>query len=359
MLFKKKNKQMLGVDISSTSVKMLELSRSGTGYRVEGYSVEPLPEGAVSEKTIRDEQAVGRVVAKLKQRTRTKLSHAAVAVAGSAVITKVIEIPAVQDEDELEATIEAEAEQYIPFQRDEVALDFYELGPAAPGSDLTQVFLAACKQDDVNQRIDALKMGGLTVEDVDIESLAIERAFSLVAPQLGNTGLAEDDIVAIVDIGHSNMTLNVLRGGQIIYTRDQSFGGAQLTEDIMRAYSMSQAEAGLAKKQGNLPGDYETEILQPFMESLVQQMQRTFQYFYASSGDVNEMNLLVIAGGTACLPGLADLVESKIGTRTLLANPFANMQVSNRVNLTALTNDAPALMIACGLALRSFDDAKY
>lgn len=361
MLFKKKNKLMMGVDISSTSIKMLELSQSGSGYRVESYAVEPLPEGAVSEKTIRDEQMVGRVVAKLKQRTRTKLNHAAVAVAGSAVISKIIEIQPIDDEDELEAFIEAEAEQYIPFAREEVALDYYLLGPSDSNPDMYQVYLAACKQDDVDARMDALKLGGLLVLDVDIESQAIERAFRMVAPQLGNTGLAEDDLVAVVDIGHTNMTLNVLRGGQIVYTRDQAFGGGQLTQEVMRTYGMNLAEAGLAKKQpANLPADYESEILLPFMETMVQQIQRAFQYFYASNGSsANEMNLLVLAGGTACLPGLADMIEEKLGTKTLLANPFANMQVSNKVNLANLTNDAPALMIACGLAMRSFEDGKY
>lgn len=351
-LFGKKSSTVLGVDISSSSVKILELSQQGDRYRVESYAVEPLPPNAVVEKNITDVEAVGEAVRRVVAKSRTKVRQAAVAVSGSAVITKVIQMPEGMNEFELEDQIALEADQYIPFPLDEVAIDFEVQGPSETRPGQVDVLLAACRKENVDVREDALEIGGLTARVVDVEAYALERAYTLIEPQLGAQD--EDLLVAVVDIGATMTTLSVLSSGQTVYTREQIFGGKQLTEEIQRRYGLSFEEAGLAKKQGGLPDDYELEVLSPFREAVVQQVARALQFFFGAS-QYNTVDYVVLAGGTASVQGLTEMVEEKTGTPTLVANPFADMSVDSRVNASALRNDAPSLMIACGLAMRSFD----
>ena len=350
-LGKKASTAKLGIDISSTSVKLLELSRSGNRYKVEAYSVEPLPANAVVEKNITDVEGVGDAIAKVLARSKSGVKNAAVAVAGSAVITKTIEMDSALNEDEMESQIKVEADQYIPYPLDEVSIDFEVQGEVDNAPERVEVLLAACRNENVELRSDVLEIAGLVPKVVDVEAYAIERAFGLVADQIEG---GEDQTVAIVDIGSTMTTLSVLHDGRTIYTREQLFGGKQLTEEIQRRYGLSFEEAGLAKKQGGLPDDYEPEVLEPFKEAVVQQVARSLQFFFSSS-QYNDVDHILIAGGTASISGLAELVQDKVGTSTTVANPFVDMAISPKVNASILSNDAPALMIACGLALRSFD----
>jgi len=346
---------MLGLDISSTSVKLLELSRSGGNYKVESYGVEPLPENAVIEKNISDVEGVGEAIQRLIERCKTKVKFAAVAVAGSAVITKTIEMGALLTPDEMEKQIEVEADQYIPYPLDEVALDFEVQGISPRSEEQVEVLLAACRRENVEMREAALELGGLKAKVVDIEAHCIQRAFELVREDFSEEGDEEEDqIIAIIDIGATMTTLSVLTGAGAPYTREQLFGGKQLTEEIQRRYSLSVEEAGLAKKLGGLPDDYETEVLVPFKEAVVQQVTRSLQFFYSSSA-YDDVDHIILAGGTSSIDGLADMVAAKLGTPCSIANPFLHMTMSSKVNEANLGNDAPALMIACGLALRSFD----
>ncbi|MCL6270591.1 pilus assembly protein PilM [Sansalvadorimonas sp. 2012CJ34-2] len=351
-LFKKKSSAVLGIDISSASVKLLELSRSGGGYKVQSYAVEPLPSNAVVEKNINELEAVGDSISKLLTKSKTSLKNVAVAVAGSAVITKSLEMDASLSEDEMESQISVEADQYIPYPLDEVAMDFEVQDISDDNPERVNVLVAACRKDNVDNREAVLNLAGLQVKVVDVEAYAMERAFELVEPQLDLAG--DSSLVAIVDIGSTMTTLNVLENGKIIYTREQLFGGRQLTEEIQRKYEMSPEEAEYAKKNGDLPDGYEEEVLAPFREAAVQQISRSLQFFYSSS-DYNDVNCIVLAGGSASTKGLDYLVAEKVGARCIIANPFAEMSVSKRVNSNTLNNDAPALMIACGLAMRSFD----
>ncbi len=346
---------MLGLDISSTSVKLLELSKSGGEYKVESYGVEPLPENAVVEKNISDVEGVGEAIQRLVERCKTKVKLAAVAVAGSAVITKTIEMSATLNEDEMENQLQLEADQYIPYPLEEVALDFEVQGLSPRSEEQVEVLIAACRRENVEMREAALELGGLKAKVVDIEAHCMQRAFDLVRDQFANDDDDEEDkVIAIVDIGATMTTLSVLTSGGAPYTREQLFGGKQLTEEIQRRYSLSVEEAGLAKKQGGLPDDYETEVLQPFKEAVVQQVTRSLQFFYSSSA-YDDVDHIILAGGTSSIDGLSEMVAAKLGTPTSIANPFVNMSLSSRVNEANLHNDAPAMMIACGLALRSFD----
>jgi len=351
-LFGKKANALLGIDISSTSVKLIELSRNNGRYRVESYAVEPLPPNSVVEKNINDAEAVGDAVKRVVAKSRTNVRTAAVAVAGSAVITKTIHMPDGLRERDLESQILVEADQYIPYPLDEVSIDFEVVGPSEQSPGQVEVLLAACRKENVEMREDVLEIAGLRAKVIDVEAYAMERAFELVATQL--TDLGDEPVIAVVDVGATMTTLSVLAEGKTIYTREQLFGGKQLTDEIQRRYGLSQEEAGMAKKQGGLPDDYELEVLQPFKEAVVQQVSRSLQFFFSSS-HYNEVDCVVLAGGTASIPGISEMVQERTGTPTLVANPFADMAIASRVNASALSNDAPSMMIACGLAMRSFD----
>ena len=351
-LFGKKSSAVLGIDISSSSVKLLELSKQGDRFKVESYAVEPLPANAVVEKNITDVEAVGEALKKLLSKARTGVKQAAVAVSGSAVITKMIQMNSGINEFEMEDQIALEADQYIPYPLDEVAIDFEVVGPSESNPDQVDVLLAACRKENVAIREDALEIASLNARVVDVEAYALERAYQLIEPQLESHG--EELLVAVVDIGATMTTLSVLVDGKTVYTREQIFGGKQLTEEIQRRYGLSMEEAGLAKKQGGLPDDYEPEVLLPFREAVVQQVARALQFFFGAS-QYNAVDYVVLAGGTASIAGLPEMVEEKTGTPTIVANPFADMAVGSRVNASALAGDAPSLMIACGLAMRSFD----
>lgn len=348
---KKKSIPVLGVDISSSSVKLLEISKSGNRYRVESYAVASLPPNAVVEKNITELESVAETIRTTYARSKTKLKTAAVAVAGSAVITKSIDMPADLNDENLETQITLEADQYIPYPLDEVAIDFEVQGESDNNPDMVQVLLAACRRETVDLRVDAMEMADVITKVVDVEAYSIERTFDLIRSQLD---CDDDSAIAIVDVGSTMTTLSVLVDGVTVYTREQLFGGRQLTEEIQRRYGLSLDEAGLAKKQGGLPDDYEPEVLEPFKEAVVQQVTRSLQFFFSSS-QYNDVDYIILAGGVASMPGLAEVVQDKLGTPTTVANPFTDMSVASRVDAMALSNDAPALMIACGLALRSFD----
>jgi len=349
----RKNRQgsRVGIDISSTTIKLLELSETNGGYRVEAYSVASLPQGAVFEKNINNVGEVATAIQSVMHQSRSRATEVVAAVAGSSVINKIIAMPAGLTEEELETQIALEADQYIPYPLEEVALDFEVQGPTPGRDDQVDVLLAACRRETIDSRIEALELAGLTAKVIDVEAYSMERAYELIRPVAGVDPAAT---VAVVDIGATMTTLSVLNQGENAYTREQTFGGKQLTDEIMRRYGLPLREAGLAKKQGGLPDGYEEEVLTPFKEAVVQQVGRSLQFFYSSSS-FNSVDHIFLAGGVAATDGLASLVQNRLATPTTIANPFANMSMSPRVNAVALSGDAPAMMVAAGLALRAID----
>ncbi len=349
----RKNRQgsRVGLDISSTTVKLLELSESNGGYRVEAYSVASLPQGAVFEKNINNVGEVATAIQSVMHQSRSRATEVVAAVSGSSVINKVIAMPAGLTDEELETQIALEADQYIPYPLEEVALDFEIQGPTPGRDDQVDVLLAACRRETIDSRVEALELAGLTPKVIDVEAYSMERAYELIRPIAGVDPAAT---VAVVDIGATMTTLSVLNQGANTYTREQTFGGKQLTDEIMRRYGLPLREAGLAKKQGGLPDGYEEEVLTPFKEAVVQQVGRSLQFFYSSSS-FNSVDHIFLAGGVAATDGLVSLVENRLATPTTIGNPFANMSISPRVNAVALSGDAPAMMVAAGLALRAMD----
>lgn len=349
-LFSSKPASLIGVDISSTAVRLLQLGRSGGRYRVEHYAVEPLPPHAVVEKNIVEVEEVGKAIKRALSRSGSKAKHAVAAVAGSAVITKVITMPAELSEGELEGQIEVEANQYIPYPIEEVRLDFEIIGPVRESPDQNNILLAASRTENVDMRVAALDLGGLKAKIIDVEAFAMENAFRLVADQLS---VSRDALVAVVDIGETMTTLAVMRDQRTLYSREQVFGGKRLTDDIMRQYGMSQEDAAQAKLQGGLPETYADEVLTPFRELVLTQIGRLLQFFYASS-DYDKVEQIVLAGGCASIDGLSEQIADHFDLPCCVANPVAGMAIEQGAR-SRVTQDAPALMIAAGLAMRSFD----
>jgi len=349
-LFSKKNHALLGIDISSSTIKLLELSKTGAKYKVENYSSRPLPDGALVEKNIANLDAVGEEMLKLSTLIKTGSTKAAVAVPGAAVITKTIEMNASMSDAEMENQISVEADQYIPYPLDEVALDFERQGPSEKNEDMVEVLLAACKKENVDTRVAALEIGGFEAKVVDIEAYAMERAFNLMCEQME---LDKEGLTAVIDIGATMTTMYILRDGVSIYTREQVFGGAQLSMEIQNRYGLSKAEADNALVNNDLPEGFEDDVLKPFIHEMSEQIGRTLQFFFSSS-QYNDVDLIVLAGGSASTAGLSDMVQEELGTRTVVANPLAKMGVANKVNKKQLQNDAASLMMACGLAIRGF-----
>lgn len=352
--FQTKSPPLIGVDISSSSVKLVELSHSpdNAGYIVERYAIEALPKDAVSDGNINNLDALAETLQRAWKRLGTKIKNIAVALPAAAVITKKILLPAGMRDEDLEYQVESEANQYIPFALDEVNLDFQVLGPASGDPDEVEVLLAASRKANVEDRVAAAQAAGLKVVVVDVEPYAAETAFSQIRAQLPDS--AEDKCVALIDIGSSVMNVNVLRNGQSIYTRDQQIGGEQLTQQIQSMFGMSVEQAEAAKRSGNLPDNYENDVLSPFRDSLVMEIARALQFFFTSS-QYNEVDYIVLAGGSSVLPGLDDAVATRTQVSTMVANPFALMTLSSRIKNRQLQVDAPALIVACGLAMRRFD----
>lgn len=352
-LFAKSATQLIGVDISSSSVKVLELSKKGSGYRVESYAIEPLSSSAQNDRQIVDGDAVALAISKALKRSGSKTRKAAIAVAGSSVITKVIQLPADLKELEMEEQIKLEADQYVPYPIDEVNLDFQILGNTANSDGSVDVLLAACRTDTIDERVLTMEQAELDTIVVDTEAQALENACSFLMPQMPNGG--EKTTVAVVDIGAVNTAFMVLHDKKIVYRREQGFGGKQLTEDIMRHYGMSEEEANNAKRVGGLPEDYDTEVLPYFVDDLTQQIDRSLQLFFANSPKFSEIDQILLAGGSANIPNLAEQVQDKLGVACAIANPFRDMSVANKAKPKQLAQDETALLLALGLAIRAFD----
>ncbi len=333
---------------------MVELASDGkNGFRVERYTIEVLPRDAVTDGNIVNLEAAADCVKRTWKKLATTTKQVAIALPASHVITKKIIVAAGQREEELEVQVESEANQYIPFALEEVNLDFQVVGPAPSSPDEIEVLIAASRKEKVEDRVAIVEAAGLKPVVVDVESFAVLAAFELVEKQLPEGGKGK--IVALIDVGANVMNLTVLRDGQQLYVREQAFGGNQLTQDIARLFGMTFDEAESEKRRNNLPDNYEAELLQPFVESMAMEVSRALQFFFTST-QFSQVNHIVLAGGCAVLPGADEVVASRTQINTIIANPFADMVLSERVNAKRLLADASSLMAACGLALRRFDE---
>lgn len=350
-LFGKKADPVIGLDIGSTSVRLLQLSSHGSGFRIDHFAIEPLGEGVVVDKAVQDVEAISNAISRAIKASGTRAKSCAIAVSGSAVFTKTISLPSNLAEADIESQVQIEANQYIPYPLNEVSLDFEVLGPSARNADLIDILLAASKSENVESRQDAIDAAGLKAKVVDVEAFAIANAFELIRKR---DGVSRTEAVGVFDIGFDLTTLLVIKGGQVIYTRDHPFGGHQLLEETQRRYDMTPEQAAFFERNEQAPDDFEEEVLEPFQLNVVHQISRALQ-FYASSNEYSNISTIYLSGGTASLRGLAPMVQRELGMTTRTADPVTGMEIAQNVAVTALKRNANNLMIAMGLALRGFD----
>lgn len=352
-IFGSEQRDLVGIDISSGSVKVVELTKTGARYRLEAYGSERMPTGAMSEHDIADVEAVGQTISRALQRAGCKQKSAAVSVTASAAITKVIEMSAELDDNEMETQIKFEADQYIPHPIEEVNLDFQILGPSERSDETVRVLLAACKSDTIDLLAAAVGMAGLKPLVVDVDTYALENACELMIAQMPDNGL--DKTIAVVDVGDKASKLSVIHNMETVYTRDQAFGGHQLTEDIMRYFGMESEEAERAKLGDELPTEYRNELLPNFINDMAQQISRSLQLFYSSSTHQNQIDMILLGGGCACIEGVEATVQQELDTPTAIARPLSGLGRSLKARRGNVERDEPGYLMAAGLALRAFD----
>ena len=331
---------------------MVELAQGSRGnYHLEGYAIAPLAKDAVVDGNISGLDQVADAVKRAWKLLGSREKRMALALPASAVITKkVIMVGGLRDED-MELQVEAEANQYIPFSLDEVNIDFQVIGPAPNSPEEVEVLIAASRKEKIEDRVASVEGAGLKAIIVDVETYATESAYSLITSQLPNHG--RDQTVMIVDIGAAMTHINVLHDNESVYIREQAFGGGQLTQEIQRRFGLTPEEAEIAKRRGGLPDSYDNEVLQPFVQNLALEVARALQFF-TSSTQYNRVDHILLAGGCASIPRIDLIVQERTQVSTLVANPFADMSISPKLKQQQVAADAPALMIACGLAMRRF-----
>ncbi len=341
------------MDISASSIKVVELSAgSKTTMRLERYAIEPIERGAINDGNIEKPEAVSDALNKALRKMGSRTKEAALALPSAAVITKRILLPVGMSEEDYELQVESEASQYIPFAIEEVNLDFQILGPAPNSEEEVEVLLAASKKEKVEDRIAVAELAGLKPVVVDAEPFAARASLDHVTGFLPNHG--QGQIIAMFDIGHNITNLTVVINKQTIFERDQSFGGNQLTQDIVRVYGLMPEEAELKKRSGDLPDNYATEILQPFVEQGAIDISRALQFFFTST-PYTRIDKIYLAGGCSAIAGLVEAVAERTQVATELFSPFQGMEMSDNIRERQLKIDAPSLLIAAGLAMRRFD----
>lgn len=351
-LFGPRNPPLIGVDISTSCVRIVELAHGAKDkLRLERYAAEALPRGAVVDGAIENMDQVVEAVRRVCKKSGTRAKLAALGMPPASVITKKIILPAGLSEEQLEMQAESEASQYIPFALDEVSLDFDIIGPAANSADDVEVMLAASRREKIEDRVAIAEASGLKATVMDIESYAARAALDRVTALMPDAGAGR--VVALFQIGAQVTHISVMLDGATVYEREQPFGGNSLTHDIVRAYGMAFDEAENRKKAGDLPDTYVLELLTPFMESAVMEVTRAIQFFYTST-PYTRIDRLFLAGGCALLPGLLDLIASRTRIACAVAAPFKGMQLGATVRESQLRLDGPAYLVACGLALRRF-----
>lgn len=351
-LLGQKHPPMIGLDISSSSVKLVELGRTAGGdLMLERFASEPFEKGWITDGQIEKFDEVAAAVKRVVTKSGSRTKQVVMAMPQSAVITKKIMLPAGLRDEEMEVQVESEANQYIPFSLDEVSLDFCVIGPSPTSAGDVEVLIAASRKDRVQDRQGLAEAAGLKPAVLDIESHASRLAMSRIVAALPNEG--KDALVALFEIGADTTSLKVLRDDEMLYDRDQAFGGAQLTQLISRQYGFSFEEAEAKKLAGDLPEDYEGLILRPFVDSLSQEIGRALQYFFTSTPH-HKVHYVMLAGGTATLPGLKDRVTELTGFASQVVNPFEHMKLGPAVRESALRREAPSYLTACGLAMRRY-----
>jgi type IV pilus assembly protein PilM len=318
-LFSRQPAPLLGLDVSSSSVKLVELGRDASGKLIlERCAIEPLERGWITDGNVEKFDEVAEAVRRAVRKSGSRTKNAALALPPSAVITKKIVLPGGMSEQELEIQVESEANQYIPFSLDEVSLDFCVIGQSASAMGDVEVLIAASRKEKVQDRQGLAEAAGLKAVILDVESYASRLATARLIEQLPGQG--RDAVVALFEVGAFTTSMQVLRNQEVLYDRDQAFGGAQLTQLIVRQYGFSAEEAETKKRSGDLPDDYGSGVLKPFVASIAQEIARALQFFFTSTPH-NRVDYVLLAGGSAALPGLTSAVTRQTSFACSLSIP--------------------------------------
>ena len=349
-LFSKKSGSIAGLDVSTSSVKLVELSQDRPGsYTVEHCAIEPLERGWITDGNIEKFDEVVEAVRRTVRKSGTRAKRVTLALPASVVITKKIVLPDGLSERELEIYVESEANQYIPFSLDEVSLDFCVLGPSQASAGDIDVMIAAARKEKVEDCRGLAEAAGLEPVVVDVETYASRLAAKRLIERLPGQG--KDALVVLFEIGASLTSMQVLRNDELIYERDQVFGGAQLTQMLVRQYGFTFEEAEAKKRSGDLPDDYATTVLQPFVETLAIEIERALKFFFTSTPH-NRVDAIFLAGGTASLAGLAQTIAQHASVPCQVVNPFDGMNFSRNMKKERVMREAASYLTAAGLAIR-------
>jgi len=343
-----KSRQLVGLDIGSSSIKALELKSTKAGYELMSYGMETLAQDTVVDGAIMDAPQVANAISKIFDAQRIKTKNVATSVSGHSVIVKRVPLP-LMTEEELYDRIPSEASQHIPFDIADVNLSYQLLESMDSQMD---VLLVAVKKDKILNHTNVLAQAGKTPVVVDIDAFALQNCFEVnYEPDAGQT-------VALLNIGASVMNINIVRGGVPLFTRDVSVGGNQYTDALQKELDLSFEDAERLKRGDSLPSvtdDQKQQILRSVSDILTLEIQKTFDFFRATASG-ESIQRIVVAGGTARVPGLVDLLREEFAMPVEELNPFRKVLINpGRHSDDQIREMSPRLAIALGLALRSFD----
>lgn len=351
MLFNR-SKPVVGLDIGSSAVKAIELKRSGKGYKVTAIGVEPLPPDSIVDGAIIDAGVVTDAVRRLLQSPRFKAKDVAASLSGSSVIVKKISLP-VMTAAELAESIYWEAEQYIPFDIQDVNLDYQILTPPAERTGTMDVMLVAAKKDKIADYTGVVAGVGKTPVVVDVDAFALQNAFEV--------NYAEDQgkVVALVNAGASAININLVSGGTSLFTRDVSLGGNSFTEAVQKELGLPFEGAEDAKRglpvNGVRPEDV-TPVLHAVMENVLLEIERTFDFYKATSAS-DRIDKVMVSGGTSLVEHFGDALRERLGTEVDRFDPFRHVPIDPAAIKGANAADfAPVCAVALGLAMRKAGD---
>ncbi len=346
-------KGIVGLDIGTSSVKAVELRESGKGYQLVNFGVKPIPPQAIVDGAVMDASAVIEAITDLFRDFKISSRNVVIGISGNTVIVKKIPLPEMSFE-ELEESIHWEAEQYIPFDIEDVNLDFQIIDSGMPHEEgRMDVILVAAKKEKVDESVSLVVQSGLMPVIVDLEAFALQNAYEV------NYEVEPGKNIALIDIGAGVMNINVIGDGISVFTRDISIGGNQFTETIQKEMGISYDQAE-ALKRGERIEDVDMSMVQSVIESvsdnLTMEIQRSFDFFRATANE-REIQRIVLSGGTAKIKGLDEFISSRLGIPVVVNNPFQNIKINERkFDMVEMRKMAPTAAVAVGLALRRVGD---
>jgi type IV pilus assembly protein PilM len=352
-----RSSRLLGIDIGSRAVKLIELGQRDGGIKVNAIAIEPLPESAPADGYPADPDQISAAIERAVIAAGTELKQAAVAIPDASIITHTFPVAAELSEPDIETRIRREATRFIPFSPGEVYLDFQIQGTSTNDVNNRDVMMVAARKEYVDWRRRALENAGLITMIVDAEAFALENTYRLLAakslPPVDNAPWPDSNRVDIlIDMGSVATTLHAFQKNQLIFRREQGFGGDQLTLSIMAAYGLARPEAELAKCSGELPKDYSSTILEPFKQAAAEQIAELLRFF-SSTNPYAAIKTIILVGGGAMIAGLAQVVAEATGVATIVGDPFDQTRAG--ADQLHLQDNAPLFALAFGLALRSLD----